>query len=185
MSWQAIVFAFITLFLPEPALLAGIILSLTGLSLAIVGVLTGRSMWSQFSILETWVFFFALLVSQAFTNTIGQYLPITLLQSVMILFAHEISTVCCEFQRQFSSVVNVEGGFAAMEGSLYRSSVTAFRTVSRAGLLFASCYALSIALLYVSTFAALAPPLITDISLYIVVVSVAFALLLLSPEDER
>jgi hypothetical protein len=184
-GWQAMVFAFITMFLPKPAFLVGIILSLTGVSLTITGVLTGRSLWTEFSILETWGLFFLLLVSQALTNTIGQYLPITLLQSVMILFAHEISTVCCEFERQFSNVVNVDYNFPTIKGSLSRYSVTAFRTVSRAGMLFASCYALSLVLLYLSTFAGFAPPLITDISLYVVVVSVAFALLLLSPEDER
>lgn len=179
------VFAFITLFLPEPTFLVGIILSLTGVSFAIAGVLRGRSAWTEFSILEAWFLLFALLFSQALTNTIGQYLPITLLQSVMILFSHEISTVCCEFRQQLSSVVSVGKNLPALEGRLYKPSVTAFRTVSRAGLLITSCYAFSLALLYVSTFAALAPPLITDISLYIVVVSVSLALLLLSREDER
>jgi hypothetical protein len=183
--WQAIVFAFITMLLPKPTFIAGIILSVTGICLAIAGVLRGHSLWTKFSILETWLLFFTLLVSQALSNTIVPYLPITLLQSIMILFAHEVSTVCCEFQQQFSSLVNLENNLRAFEGRLYRSSVTAFRTVSRAGVLFASCYVLSIALLYLSTFTAFAPSLTTDISLYIVVVSIALALLLVSREDER
>lgn len=183
MGWQAITFAFITLFLPEPLLPVGIILSLTGISIAIASILRGRSAWTKFSMLEMWLVFFALLVSQALTNTIGQYLPITLLQSVMIFFALEVSSVCSEFRLQLSRVMSVGDNLPGMEGRLYSSAQAAFKTISRAGLLFASCYVLSLAILYVSTFAPLASPLITDVSLYIVVVSVSLALLLVSRED--
>lgn len=182
-GWQAITFAFITLFLPEPLLPVGIILSLTGISIAIASILRGRSAWTKFSMLEMWLVFFALLVSQALTNTIGQYLPITLLQSVMIFFALEVSSVCSEFRLQLSRVMSVGDNLPGMEGRLYSSAQAAFKTISRAGLLFASCYVLSLAILYVSTFAPLASPLITDVSLYIVVVSVSLALLLVSRED--
>ncbi len=140
-------------------------------------------MWTKFSILEMWLVFFALLVSQALTNTIGQYLPITLLQSVMIFFALEVSSVCSEFRLQLSRLMSVGDNLPGMEDRLYSSAQAALRTISRAGLLFASCYVLSLAILYVSTFAPLASPLITDVSLYIVVVSVSLALLLVSRED--
>lgn len=182
-SWQAIVFTFITLFLPEPLLIVGIVLSLTGMSLAIASVLKGRSAWTEFSILEMWILFFTLIIPQALTDTIGQYLTITLLQSVMILFAREVSSGCCEFRQQLSSVINGGDESTAMAARLYRSAQTELKRISRAGLLFASCYLLSIAILYVSTSATLALPLIADISLYIVVVSVSLALLLLSRED--
>ena len=182
-GWQATAFAFITLFLPEPLLPAGIIVSLTGISIAIASVMKGRSAWTAFSILEMWLIFLALLVSRTLTNTIEQYLPITLLQSIMIFLALEVSTVCCDFRQQLSSVISVADTSPGLEGCPNGSAQAAFRAISRAGLFFASCYVLSLAILYVSTSVALAAPLITDISLYIVVVSVSLALLLLSRED--
>jgi hypothetical protein len=183
MGWQAMTFVFITLFLPDPLLIAGIILSLTGMVVAIAGVLRGRSAWAQFSILEIWFAFFVLIISQALTNTIAQYLSITLLQCVMIFFAFELSSVCCDLRQQLSNEISAGDNLLGMEGRLHRSTQAAFRTISRAGLLFASCYVVSMTVLYVSTSVAFVAPVITDISLYVVVVSVSLALLLLSRED--
>lgn len=182
-SWQAIAFTFIALFLPEPLLILGIILSLSGMSFTIASVLRGRSAWAEFSILEMWALFFSLLVSQALTDTIGAYLAITLLQSVMILFAREVSLRCCEFRQELSDVITEGSESSLVEGRLYRSAQTAFKRISRAGLLFGSCYVVSLAILYVSASATLVLPLIADISLYIVVVSVSLALLLILRED--
>lgn len=69
------------------------------------------------------------------------------------------------------------------EGLLRGFAQQAFRQVSRIGMLFASCYLLSIGFLYVGAWAALATSLVADISLYVVVVSVSLALLLLLRED--
>jgi hypothetical protein len=182
-GWQALAFALITLFLPEPLLAVGIIGSLTGVFISTAGVLKGRSEWAKFSILEMWLIFYVLLISQAMANTIGQYLPITLLQSVMILFAVEVLTISCEFREHFSIGVPLAGNSTGTENLPHGSIRYPFKTVSRLGLLFASCYVLSLAILFLSASAALATPLITDISLYIVVVSVSLALLLLLRED--
>ncbi|MGA2972357.1 MAG: hypothetical protein ABSE39_07015 [Candidatus Bathyarchaeia archaeon] len=130
-----------------------------------------------------WLVFFALLISQALTNTIGEYLPITLLQCVMILFALEVLTISCKFQEQLSSGSFETGDSMGTEGLLRRSVQQALKQVSRAGMLFASCYLLSIGFLYVGASAALATPLVADISLYVVVVSVSLALLLLLREE--
>ena len=182
-GWQALAFVFITLFLPEPLLPVGIIVSLTGVSLSTASVLKGRSAWAKFSILEMWTVFYVLLISQALTNTIGQYLPITLFQSVMVLFAFEVLTISCEFREQLSNGAPLAGNSRGTESLPHRSARYAFKTVSRLGLLFASCYVLSLAILFLSAYAALATPLITDISLYIIVVSVSLALLLILRED--
>jgi hypothetical protein len=130
-----------------------------------------------------WLIFYALLISQALTNTIGQYLPITLFQSVMILFALEVLTISCEFRKQFSNEVPLARNLTGTEGLPHISARYAFKTISRLGLLFASCYVLSLAILFLSASAALAIPLITDISLYIIVVSISLALLLILRED--
>jgi hypothetical protein len=182
-GWQVLAFAFITLFLPQSLLPVGIIGFLTGVSLSTASVLRGRSDWAKFSILEMWFVFYALLISQALTNTIGQYLPITLLQSVMILFAFEVLTISCEFQEQLSNGASLAGNSTGSEGLPHRSARYAFKAVSRLGLLFASCYVISLAILFLGASAALTTPLITDISLYIIVVSVSLALLLVLRED--
>lgn len=182
-GWQTLAFAFITLFLPQSLLPVGIIGFLAGVSLSTASVLKGRSAWAKFSILEMWLVFYALLISQALTNTIGQYLPITLLQSVMILFAFEVLTISCEFREQLSNGASLAGNSTGTESLPHRSSRYAFKAVSRLGLLFASCYVISLAILFLGASAALTTPLITDISLYIIVVSVSLALLLVLRED--
>lgn len=130
-----------------------------------------------------WLVFFALLISQAVTNTIGEYLPITLLQCVMILFALEVLTISCKFQVQLSSGSSETGDSMGTEDLLCRSVQQAVKQVSRTGMLFASCYLLSFGFLYVGASTAFATPFVADISLYVVVVSVSLALLLLLREE--
>ena len=137
--------------------------------LATAATLKGRSAWAAFSLLDALLLFFVLLISQAISGTIGQYLPITLLQFVMVLFAIELLTEAA--------------ASAEKESLLKRSARETIRHISRACLLFASCYLVSLGILYIGAFSARPGLLLADISLYIVVVSVSLALLLLFRED--
>jgi hypothetical protein len=173
---------FITWFLPVPLFVLGVVLSLTGICIAIASALKGESRWVTVSILEMWFLFFTLIVSQALGDAVGQYLPITLLQLIMILFAYELITATLQFRQQFSSAIYA-GENAGIDSRLRSSAQTAFRAIASAGTLFVGCYTVSLAVLFASTFAALDVPLVSDISLYIVVVSVSLALLLVLRED--
>jgi hypothetical protein len=101
----------------------------------------------------------------------------------MILFALEVLTISCEFREQLSNDFPLAGNSTGAESFPHRSARYALRAVSRLGLLFASCYVLSLAIIFLSASSAFAIPLISDISLYIIVVSVSLALLLILRED--
>ncbi len=180
-GWQVLTFAFITILLPPSLLLVGMIGSVVGASFAIIAVLKGSMAYAQMSLLDAWIIFILLLISQAVAGTIGQFLSITVLQCVMVLFAVEVLTVSCRYRKQLSS--EWTGASAWSELPLRRSAQQAARHVSRAGLLFASCYLASLGVLYAAPFTASAAPLLSDISVYIVVVSVSLALLILLRED--
>ncbi len=180
-GWQFLTLAFVTTLLPSKLVAVGIIGSVVGASFATMAVLKGRSAYAGVSLLDAWVIFFVLLISQAASETIGQFLPITLLQCVMVLFAVEALTVSCRYRNQLSSQ-STESSVSS-ELLLRRLSQQAVHHISRAGLLFASCYLASLGILYVGAFTASIAPILSDISLYIIVVSVSLALLILLRED--
>lgn len=179
-GWQLLTLVFVTTFLPSKLVAVGIIGSVVSASLATMAVLKGRSAYAGLSLLDAWIIFFVLLISQAASGTIGQFLPITLLQCVMILFAVEALTVSCRYRHQLSSHSKES---SASSEPLRRSSQQAVHHISRAGLLFASCYLASLGILYAGVFTASSVPILSDISLYIVVVSVSLALLILLRQD--
>ncbi len=171
------------LLFPNTLLPVGLAGSVVGISVAAVGILKARLFWVQLSLLDAWLVFFLLLISQAFAQTIGEYLPITLLEFIMILFAVELLTAGSLYQRNPPTELDKNSDPAMYEEFLRRSVQEAFRRVSRAGLLFASCYLLSLGILYLGAFVPPTIPILADISLYVVVVSVALALLILLRED--
>ncbi len=182
-GWQSLSFVFITLLLPPALLPAGVIGSVVGISLTTAAILKGRSAWVEFSLLDAWLLFFILLISQAAAGTIGEYLPIILLQFVMVLFAVELLTAGSWYRGHSSTEPSKAADSTMSEEFLRRSVQQAFRHVSRAGLLFASCYLVSLGILYLSAIAMPTMPLLADISLYIVIVSVSLALLILLREE--
>lgn len=161
---------------------AGVALSIVGVTFGGAGVLKGRSRWTNLSVLAMWMTFFGIIISQAVSGLIEQYLPYTMLQCVMILFATEIVTETCKLRNQVSTEARAPP-IGGVEIKPITSGQQAFRHVSRVGLLFASSYLLSLGLLYVGGMIASAVPLLADISLYIVVVSVSLSLLLLLREE--
>ena len=169
--------------LPHILLPIGIISTVIGISITAAAVLRSRSLWVRFSLLDAWLLLFLILISQAFTQTIAEYLPITLLGFVMVLFAVELLTDDSLYQA--NSTTKIAKIFdTAPDEEVFRVSIQqAFRRVSRLGLLFASCYLASLGVIYLAALAPLTIPLIADISLYMVVVLVALALLILLREE--
>jgi hypothetical protein len=179
-GWQSMTCVLMMLLLPQRVL--GVAVSIVGVAFGTAGILRGRPLWTNLSVLTMWTTFFWLIISQATLGSIEQYLPFTLLQSVMILFATEVVTETCKLRNQVSSeakAIPSEG----VELKPIRSGQQAFRHISRLGLLFASSYLLSLGLLFAGGMIASAVPLLADISLYIVVVSVSLSLLLLLREE--
>jgi hypothetical protein len=129
------------------------------------------------------VIFLVLAIAQGVAGTIVQLLPVTLLEFVMVLFCVELLTAGSWYRdgssNKLPGVVDVTRVEEFDDSSVFH----AFHRVSRAGLLFASCYVVSLGVFYLSSYATLAMPLLSDVSLYMIVVSVALALLVLSREE--
>ncbi len=183
-GWQALCFLTITILLPQPLFLVGLIGSTVGISIATAAVvLRRRPAWIRSSLLDVWFIFLLLLISQAVSGTIGEFVPITLLQFVMVLFSVELLTAGSWYLDSSSKDTLKMPSATMLEETVDTFVQSTFRRVAHVGLLFASCYLLSFGALYLSAFAASSIPILTDISLYIVVVSVALALLILSREE--
>jgi hypothetical protein len=101
----------------------------------------------------------------------------------MVLFVVELLTAG-SWYRGHSSTDPSKAAGSTMSGEFLRSSgQQAIRHVARAGLLFSSCYLVSLGILYLNAIAIPTMPLLADVSLYIVVVSVSLALLVLLREE--
>ncbi len=184
-AWLLLTLVFIALLLPKTLLSIGILGSVLGVFFGALGVMRGRSRWIITSLVDACVVFFLLVLSEASSKTLGQYLPITLLQFVMILYAVEVLTVTYNCQNQFSS-----DGFQpdpvdtiSPKRVLYLPTEQAFQQISRLSLLFASCYLISVGILYVGSLVSSLAPQILDMSLYVIVVSISLALLIVLRED--
>lgn len=167
-----------------PRALQGVILtvSVAGIVLATSAAFRGNKMLGGSSLAVAGIVFFASLLLQIASRSVAQSIPATLMQFVMILFAVEAFSAIAKLASQFSSgLLEREGGYAV--STLQRCLQQAFRRLSRAGVVLGTGYVASIGALYLSAFAPV-PSLLGDISLYVVVVSIALALLLVLREED-
>lgn len=120
---------------------------------------------------------------QTTSRTIVDDLSLTLLQFIMVLFAVEILTTVTG---HFDFYAKASKSKADLSMSLLRTSVhNSFNHMSRVGLLFSSCYLLSLGILYAGNVVASIAPTLGDVSLYVVIVSISLALLIIFKEDQK
>lgn len=182
-GWQSLCFLSITILIPQSLLPMGVTGSILGTGLTAAAVLNGRGAWLKLSSFGLWFMFFVLLISQAVDGTIEEYLPITLLQFIMVLASVELLTSGNWYRTGASVRLSEVASPAELSASIDGVVRNASRRIFRLALLFASCYLVSLGVLYLTTFATITASLLVDISLYIVLVSVALALLILSRES--
>lgn len=179
-TWILLTLISITVTLPPTLLPVGIIGSVFGISTGLIAVLNGRWVWSEVSLLDGGLMFLVLLLEENMSKTVEQNLPVMLLQFVMLLFAVEVLSVVSKQHGLFSKVlIETEGSVSILARSIHQ----ALRRTARLGLLFASSYFISIAILYVGAYIAPLSPILSDISFYIVIVSVSLALLIILREE--
>jgi hypothetical protein len=179
-TWILLTLISITVTLPPTLLPVGIIGSVFGISTGLIAVLNGRWVWSEVSLLDGGLMFLVLLLEENMSKTVEQNLPVMLLQFMMLLFAVEVLSVVSKQHGLFSKVlIETEGSVSILARSIHQ----ALRRTARLGLLFASSYFISIAILYVGAYIAPLSPILSDISFYIVIVSVSLALLIILREE--
>lgn len=182
LAWLLVTLVFVTILLPPQLLPVGILGSLLGTSIGALAILKGRWKWSVISLLDVGLMFTVLLLTQTVSKVVDQNLPITLLLFVMLLFAVEVLAVICKHQSVFLNGI-LRSEALVSKDVLRRSTQNAFRKMSRLGLLFASCYLISLGILFVGAYATSIAPVLADVSLYVVVVSISLALLIILRED--
>lgn len=181
-AWYLLTLVSITLLFPPHLLPVGIVGSIFGISVGAVAVLKGRWRWATISLLDGGLMLFIVLLAHSMSKAVELYLPVTLLLFVMLLFATEVFTIMVRQHYLYSKeIIQSQAGVSV--SVLARSVQQAFRQVARFGLLFASFYLISMGGLYVGAYLASLTPVLADVSLYVVVVSISLALLVLLRED--
>lgn len=127
--------------------------------------------------------FFILLLTDTLSRIIAESLQFRLLQFIMLLFTVEILN---SVSRQHDFVgkalrPQTRPSLSVLQFSLQHS----FSQLTRLGLLFSSCYVISLGILYAGSVVASVVPVLGDVSLYVVIVSIALALLIIFKEEQE
>lgn len=181
-AWLALTFVSFTAPLQH---LSGFLIlgSILGILLATLAIVTSDWKTGLVSLTIGGLMFFSLVVDQVVSGSVRNNLPILLLQFIMFLFAVEILTSVLKQQQVLSPKSIQPGQTVSYPALLQRSAKDVQAQISRLGLFFASCYLITVGLLYVGTELRPISPVLTDVSFYIVVVSVSLALLILLREE--
>ena len=179
-GWLALTFVSFTASL-QHLLEFAIIGSILGVSLTAYAIVRGEWKPASASLVIGGLMFFALVVDQVVSGAARDNIPILLLQFVMFLFAVEVLTGVLK-QETFSAS-SAKPDHSVSDQVLARSSKEVQARIARLGVFFASCYVITLGLLYVGAQLRAVSPVLTDVSFYVVVVSISLALLILVREE--
>ena len=143
-------------------------------------LLKGDWLWSKAAILVGGVMLSVAVLIQIASKTILQALPGLLLAYVLILFSAEALALTRQHHPMYSKD---KKGSQASSVMLQKSVEHMTRKIIRLGSIFGGCYVITLAVLFLGDVFVTALPVLSDISLYIVAVSVSLALLLILRED--
>jgi len=179
-GWLALTFVSFTLLL-QPLLEFAITGSILGISLATYAI--ARNEWkpASASLVIGGSMFFALVADQVASGGVRDNVPILLLQFVMFLFAVEVLTGV--LKQETLTARSAKSDHAVSNQVLQRSTRELQARIARLGVFFASCYVITLGLLYFGAQLRFVSPVLTDVSFYVVVVSISLALLILVREE--
>jgi hypothetical protein len=181
-SWLAFSFVIIAISFPHQFQFLVIFGELTGPLLGVAGILKGDWALGKIALCVGSLLFLLSTLFHIVLGNLVENLPTLLLAFVALLFLVEIITLVCE-QNKFSSKGAKPLDNTISIPSLNLSMNRVFSKLSRFGFIFASSYIITILLLYLGGYVASLAPVLSDISLYIVIVSAALALLLVFQEE--
>ena len=140
----------------------------------------GDWFWGRAALLVGGVMLIASMLIQIVSRAILQALPGLLLAYVMLIFSAEAFDLTSQQYGMYSK--NFQGPQASYV-MLQKSMEHMTRKIVRLGLIFGGCYVIALTVISVGDAFVTALPQLSDISLYIVAVSVSLALLLILRED--
>lgn len=183
-GWFLVTLATITSVFPSQLVLFAIIGFLFAALLGTITIATGNWNWALSALAVSGLLFLIAVLVQATTGVAELYLPITLLQFLMLLFEVEVLTLICKHHSLFSKGLPRPEAFASVS-VLEKSAQQILGHLSRLALLFSSSYLISLGILYVGAQLSSLSFMLSDISIFVVVVSISLALLLVLREDQR
>lgn len=145
-------------------------------------IVKGDWMWARGALLVEGLMLFSSLLIRTASGTVLQTLPLLLLVYIMILFAVEALELVCKLHVTYSKEVQALP-FSHSIPILDRTTGHLFQRLSRLGVLFGSCYLLTVGAISLGGLFVSILPVLSDVSLYIVAVSISLALLLILREE--
>jgi len=138
--------------------------------------------WSRITLIAQSTLFAIALLSAISMGESEEGVPILLLIFVMILGSEQVLSLISNFGTQFSlSASTPVIGFNMP--TLQRSLDQLYRTLAWDGVLFTAAYLLSLSILAVGSFISPVAPVLSDISVYVLVTSISLAILIVSREE--
>jgi hypothetical protein len=122
------------------------------------------------------------MISALFSSEISEIFPTLILGFVMILFSDHMVNVISDYGRQFSTMG--EKMLPAFNAPILTKSLKSlYRKLARNGAIFAGCYLITILALLSGIDLSHLTPILSDVSLYILVISISLAFLVTIKED--
>jgi hypothetical protein len=149
---------------------------------SLLAVSKGNAACGRASLLAQAILFSISLISDTLMKAVSANLAILLLTFVMLLFGVEFLTLVLSHHRQISNWLE-DTEFEPNALMVNKSLRDIGRKLARFGIIFAGCYVLTIGVLFVSEIAASLAPVQSDISVYVVLISISLALLIILRED--
>jgi hypothetical protein len=100
----------------------------------------------------------------------------------MMMFSEHMVSLLSEYRHQFSTLTG-ERVLDFNSPALRRSLAGLYRRLARNGILYACCYVITIGVLLTGLDFSRVAPILSDVSLYILVISISLALLVVMKED--
>lgn len=143
-------------------------------------LLRGDWFWGRAALLVGGVMLIASLLIQIVSRAILQALPGLLLAYVMLIFSAEVLDLTHQnYDMYVKNLQGPQGSYAMLQKSMEHAT----RKIVRLGLIIGGCYVIALTVISVGDTFVTALPLLSDISVYIVAVSISLALLLILRED--
>jgi hypothetical protein len=158
-----------------PALVAGLVVS------ALVAFKC-NVMWGRISLILEVSLFSLPMISVLFSSEISEIFPALILGFVMILFSDHMVDLISNYGRQFSTMG--ERTLPDFNAPILGKSLKSLcRKLARNGAVFAGCYVITILVLLSGLSLSHLAPILSDVSLYVLVISISLAFLVTLKED--
>jgi hypothetical protein len=167
--------------IPSQLIVIRIIAAFVGLFLSVLATFRTSLLLTRITLLAEVGLFSMSLVAALFSPAIASVFPLLLLTFVMILFSDRTLHLYASQGVEFSTSIDRLLDFNAPV--IERSLTHLFRRLARNGVMFAGCYLLTVMVLLGGFDLSRVAPILSDASLYILIISISLALLVSMKED--